>query len=662
MNKKRKSSIKKYFFTFIILLFSSCGMIGEGSENFKVHHGVLDAQGWIPQKNGTLFLEGSWKFYTRRLLTPPEVHRGSFSNTWMNVPGVWTARYPKINYATYDLRIQNLEDRPYDLKVYDMGHAYKMWLNGRLILSNGQVATNQSGFRNDYHVKTYHSLRPQNGQVELVVQVANFSGWRAGIWKGIYLGIPSQIDKLTFEHFSRDLIVFGFLFALGLYHLFLIFSKQKDVAAFALGLTAIFLGMKILPEGERMIYYIFPHISGDWVIRLAYIGYYGLVLLFPTFISILFNRQGHLVLSIQRILSMMFIVTLFFPMKVFSFFLPFSHVVTLFGVSGIFIILIQAVRERQRDALLMLVIFVFFVGTGINDILNSMEIIQTAFIIYYGFTFILLAQGWILSTRFSRAFQENALLKEENYRAYLKEKELNELKSQFLSTASHEFKTPLAVIQTSVDLFQHHWDKMTLQKRRDYFDKIDSSINRITSMMNDVLYLSHAESRDWVSQKQTMDPVAISADVMREIRFSYGKSEKEVFLEIEGQKRFVESDPATFRLIMTNLVSNAVKYSLDMCKVSVTIEFLEKGLKIRVCDKGMGISKKEQTHIFERFYRTENVRNHIPGTGLGLAIVQKSVENLNGLIELHSEVGKGTCFEIEFSELSEEQEDRGVQV
>ncbi len=639
--------MKKYLAVLVLIFFMGCTKYRHRIVPV-IRDGVMDARDWDAKSDGLIGLYGYWEFFPGQLLNPNKIQSSHFSGETIKVPGVWTSRYPRIKYATYRLTIKNLKDGFYDLKVYDIGHAYKMWLNGRPILSNGQVSTNRQEFRSGYRMNIYHSIRPRNGNVELVVQVANFAAWRAGIWKSMYLGTQRQIESLTFMNLSRDLIVFGFLIALGLYHFFLVFTRKQDLPAFLLGLSALLLAMKIFPEGERIIYYVFPFLSGDNVLRLAYIGYYGSAFIFPFYIASLFDDTKNPIILSHHWLSFPFLLTLLFPLKIFAYFLPAFHILTLYGMTGILTVIIRGIIKKKQDAVLMLIIIMFFFCVAINDILNSLEIIQTAFISYYGFSFILLTQGWILAARFSRAFEENNLLKEENYRSYLKEKELNELKTQFLSTASHEFKTPLAVIQTSVDLFENHWEELDKVKRNEYFSRIHRSITRITDMMNDVLYLSRVENKETPPDFMSVNLGQISLQIVEEMRLSYGKNKKEVVLQTEGEVQPCMMDVGMFRVILTNLVGNAVKFSPNNCRVKVLLCYENNGVEINISDKGLGIPSEELTHIFKRFFRGKGVRNYIPGTGLGLAIVKKTMDKLKGKIEVSSEEGKGTSFRLFF--------------
>lgn len=233
--------------------------------------------------------------------------------------------------------------------------------------------------------------------------------------------------------------------------------------------------------------------------------------------------------------------------------------------------------------------------------------------------------------------------------ALKKERELNEMKSRFVSMASHEFRTPLATILSSVILVNRYAEMSNADGIAKHVDRIRSSVRNLTSILNDFLSLEKLEQG-----KVEFTPEHFSiCELTRSVAEEMGEMTK------QGQiihlnccpdtavctKGMIDGlDPQLIRNVLFNLLSNAIKYSPEYKEISITIEISDK-LKLSVKDSGMGIPPDEQVHLFERFFRAKNATN-IQGTGLGLNIVQKHVDLMGGTIEFISKLEEGTTFTI----------------
>ena len=226
-----------------------------------------------------------------------------------------------------------------------------------------------------------------------------------------------------------------------------------------------------------------------------------------------------------------------------------------------------------------------------------------------------------------------------------KEKELNDLKSRFISTASHEFRTPLATILSSVSLAGKYADKQELEKIFKHLDRVKDSVSNLTDILNDFLSLDKLEEgiiQPHPEPTHVYDLIVDLLDTMKGIT----KSGQVFNYQDETNNEKVFIDVRIFRNLLINLVSNAVKYSEENKTITLKTEFKGQKLFILVQDEGIGIPYEDQSNIFERFYRANNIGN-IQGTGLGLNIVKKYIEILNGDITFESEPGVGTRFLIE---------------
>ncbi len=225
-----------------------------------------------------------------------------------------------------------------------------------------------------------------------------------------------------------------------------------------------------------------------------------------------------------------------------------------------------------------------------------------------------------------------------------KERELNELKSRFLSMASHEFKTPLSTVLSSVELIELYRAEEQQPKRTKHIGRIKDAVNQLTEVLNDFLSLSQLEQGKVDVTPRLTDLRAI---ISTSVESSEGqlKPGQQVVLDLATEPGRIVTDPKLLRHILINLISNAAKYSSPGMKITVATGRRGDGCFISITDQGIGIPTEDQAHLFDRFFRARNVEN-VKGTGLGLNIVNHYVQLLEGDIEFSSELGNGSTFTI----------------
>ena len=224
-----------------------------------------------------------------------------------------------------------------------------------------------------------------------------------------------------------------------------------------------------------------------------------------------------------------------------------------------------------------------------------------------------------------------------------KEKSLNEMKSKFVSIASHEFRTPLSTILSSVSLLEKYNKPEDAEKRAKHIDRVKSSVKNLTEILNDFLSLEKLEGGNIEAHPSEFDLVNFAEEVKEELQI-VAKLGQIINYRHEGQIRDVNLDKQVLRNICFNLLNNAIKYSqegkeIDFCTI------IGDQIIVKVTDHGIGIPDEDQEHLFERFFRAANV-TAIQGTGLGLNIVRRYVQLLKGNIEFSSEINKGTTFTV----------------
>jgi len=244
-----------------------------------------------------------------------------------------------------------------------------------------------------------------------------------------------------------------------------------------------------------------------------------------------------------------------------------------------------------------------------------------------------------------------------------KERELNQIKSNFISVVSHEFRTPLTSIQSSAELLEHYdWDR---HEQIQQLKQIQGEVRHMTDLMEDVLFLSRHEAQKNTLNAVPFNLIGFCAKLLRQtkhllkenhmISFTFFDGTSLINHQISQQKMglvqedlpvvTVIMDENVLRHILINLLSNAIKYSPTGGMIEFDCNINDNEVIFTIKDQGIGIPKSEQVHLFSSFYRAKNVGT-LPGTGLGLSIVKSCVDIHQGHISLQSDVGMGATFEV----------------
>jgi len=234
---------------------------------------------------------------------------------------------------------------------------------------------------------------------------------------------------------------------------------------------------------------------------------------------------------------------------------------------------------------------------------------------------------------------KNSLLKKAE-----EEKELNELKARFVSMASHEFRTPLAAISFASGFMKKYWNKISDEDRIKKFEKIETQVKHMTSLLDDVLTFGKTENRKMISKPEVYSFDHFFSPIFEEVFVSTNNSHKIKFTGY-SDKDTIYIDKSLGRNIFINLLTNAIKFSPSKSFIEFSVESNSEECCFCVKDYGIGISEKELKSIFIPFNRGKNVET-IQGTGLGLAIVKESLDILGGKINVQSKEGEFTIIQV----------------
>lgn len=220
-----------------------------------------------------------------------------------------------------------------------------------------------------------------------------------------------------------------------------------------------------------------------------------------------------------------------------------------------------------------------------------------------------------------------------------KEKELNEMKSRFVSMASHEFRTPLTTMMSSLSLVTRYHELNDPDNHAKHIRKIEKSIVNLTDILNDFLSVSKLEEGKVENVPEEMNLRQFLSEISSEMQGML--ADKQTIIQKYSGDENVCLDARLLRNILFNLISNAIKFSPEDGRIELSTQVDAAAISILVNDHGIGISEQDQQHLFERFFRGGNA-THIQGTGLGLNIVARYAELMNGNVTIESAQNKGT--------------------
>lgn len=222
--------------------------------------------------------------------------------------------------------------------------------------------------------------------------------------------------------------------------------------------------------------------------------------------------------------------------------------------------------------------------------------------------------------------------------------ELNEIKSRFVSMVSHEFRTPLSTILSSVEILKLFESRLKEEEKENHFRKISKSIDYLTNLLDDVITINRADSGRLIVKFKNVDVVPLLEQWILDIKASYTETPEIIFSKtFESMK--VELDENQLRQIVSNLLNNAIKYTPSNKKITISVSGTEKDFILQIADEGIGIPADAQKDLFSPFFRAINTGN-VPGSGLGLAVAKRSIESLKGKISYESKENEGTTFTV----------------
>lgn len=411
--------IPKLNIVLIIFFFSLTELLPNPKVIQGVWEGNLDSDFYIK-------LDGEWEFYFGKLLESIDFKNQNYSINFLPVPSKWNDfGYPEDGYATYRVKIKNVPASSLlGLKLPHMNSSYRLYVNGALIAKNGIVSTNPNTYVPQHlpQIVIFYTEKPE---LEIILQVTNFSDNIGGIWDSIYLGNASTIIKKYWKSIGLEMFYIGFILIMSFYHFVLYVFRKKEKAALFFAFFCLIVVIRILITGEKILLQFFPNFPWEIHIKIEYLTVYGLVPLFAYFLMYHLNENSKefffkqkikwihifkeefyypVVVLVNFISLLLSLITIFTSVKFYSSFMKFYQIfIIIFSVYFLYGIFIS-ILKRKKGAFLSFFGFVFLFFVVLNDILYTKHIIHTAYLLPVGVFAFIFFQSLSLALKFTNAF------------------------------------------------------------------------------------------------------------------------------------------------------------------------------------------------------------------------------------------------------------------
>ncbi len=413
----------------LLMVFFIAGCSQSFSMDQKAEEGTFDLT-QLAIEDSLVRLDGKWEFYHEQLLEPQSFKQGEAQKSgYIDVPSSWN-RYiingqevSGDNYATYRLLFHTEKNQRLGLKLPRIFTSYKLWVNGELMATAGEVGTSRETMTPQYHPQIA-LFESQEGGNEIVIQVANFYHRSGGILESLVLGKEKEIIALSYKNIAYDFLLFGSLIIIGIYHLVLYIFRKKNKPPLYFGLFCLIVGVRTLFVGESFFYYVFPGLSWEVAHKIQTLSFYfGVPLILMYFRSVFPKAfQVKVVRCVQVVAFIFASLVLFTPAKIFTAFNPLYQIFTIFVMGYVMYTFIKLFFQKQNGVGLIVTGGLALILTSLHDIvylsvwMNDQastflrEIFRTGNLSSAGQLIFALANAFVLARKFSNAHEQEEVM------------------------------------------------------------------------------------------------------------------------------------------------------------------------------------------------------------------------------------------------------------
>ncbi len=611
----------------------------------KIIEGSLDLRDWRSQESETIYLDGAWEFYWKAFLYPTKTSRTNPDKTgYFNVPGAWNGYNVEgealsgDGYASYRLNVTINENQAwYGLKLLDLGTAYQLWVDGEMLAFNGKVSKNSSGSKPEYRPQTTF-FKSKGSTIEIVIQISNYIHSKGGPWERIEFGTREQIVKSKDKKFAFDMILFGALFIMGLYHFGIYLLRKEQNFPFFFGGICIVSAVRILFSGEFYIASFFPDMNWEFIVKSSYITFYLAPPVFALFLSSFYPKEfNNVIRNVAVVFGACFtLIALFTSVAFYSRINFIYEIFTIILFVYMLYVLIRSIINKREGGLIFISGFLVLFATVINDLLSRNEVIDSVYLSPFGLFIFIFSQSMILSRHFSDAFYQSETLTKKLTQA-------NRLKSEFLTNMSHELRTPMHHIAnySHIGIKRINTDKEKVLK---CFENVISANNRMMVLVDNLFDLSRLETGKIEYSFEEIDVFRMINDSISKFSQELEEKELSILMDQPDVSYKIACDQFRINQVIQNLLSNSIKFSPKNKNIAVLFGKQKSFLSVSIKDEGPGVPDDELEFIFDGFSQSSKTKTGAGGTGLGLAICEEIVKAHGGRIWAENNPEGGATF------------------
>ncbi|MBN2158329.1 MAG: SpoIIE family protein phosphatase [Spirochaetes bacterium] len=417
MSEKYRGAIMKTAFRCLIFMLCayipSCKATYNNNKPPRAIKGVLDLSTWDLEKDGVIPLSGQWEFYWMRAVAhddflrpgPPRpddyIEPGSWNNFALNGTAIGG-----IGFATYRLKVLLDGNSPkLALKIKDIQTSYTLYINGTLTGSVGKFGRD-SGTAVPQYLPRVFDILPAPGDLEIIVNVANFSHYKGGMSQKILLGTEEEIRELRERGLVERIFIFGVIFIMGFFHIFIYLVRKKDTSPLYIGLFCVTVAVYMLLIGEGYLVHLFPGIPWNIVMKMIVLSYFMAPPFFVMYWNSIYPAEfpKTIVRITQGIAGAFSLLVLFTRPGIFLRSLPTYNALTLIGCGYLIYVLILAAARKREGARVYLAGFILLSAAVANDILYDVGVIPTGQFISEGLFVFLFFLSMMLAVRSAWSF------------------------------------------------------------------------------------------------------------------------------------------------------------------------------------------------------------------------------------------------------------------
>ena len=374
--------------------------------------GKLDLTGWDFERDGTVKLRGEWEFYWLQHLSPDELSKPTTlqKTHFMQVPGYWYnyeidgVELLGEGYATYRLTVLIAQQKvPLALRLMEISTAYTLYINGKK-LSLASIGGTDRDTSKPKWFRQIVSFEASTDHLEIVLHVSNFHHRKGGMWEVFELGTEKSIRQTQEKKLGFDLFLFGSIAIMGLYHLGLFIVRRKDRSPLYFSIFCFLIALRLFTTSERCLSRLLPELNWEILIKLEYLSFYLAVPAFALFMRSIFPKYSKRFLYIIGLMcagfSLMVLIT---QARFYSHFINLYEIFTILAIAYSLYVILVSISEKRIETFAFLLGFMILALMVINDILYVEGIIETGYLVPFGFFVFIFSQAFLLSFRFANA-------------------------------------------------------------------------------------------------------------------------------------------------------------------------------------------------------------------------------------------------------------------